>query len=130
VLHAKSRLQLPLPLIDWLVQASDERMISVLPLEPAVIRALDVLPEAVIRPTGSLSLRRALTACRAAEACRAAARSRRTPRLDRGHQPGQAGANDDDIRLHEFAPRYRFARHCRLTANRRQAVRHQATTSR
>jgi len=45
VLHAKRRLQLPLPFPDWLAQAADDRMISVVPLDVDVILALDALPE-------------------------------------------------------------------------------------
>ena len=45
VLHAKRRLQLPLPFPDWLAQAADDRMISVVPLDIDVILALDALPE-------------------------------------------------------------------------------------
>ena len=45
VLHAKRRLQLPLRFSDWLAQAADDRMISVVPLDIDVIFALDALPE-------------------------------------------------------------------------------------
>ena len=44
VLHAKRRLELPLPFAEWLARASDERMISVLPLSVEVVLALDALP--------------------------------------------------------------------------------------
>jgi PIN domain nuclease of toxin-antitoxin system len=44
-LHAKRRLQLPLRFPDWLAQAADDRMISVVPLDIDVILALDALPE-------------------------------------------------------------------------------------
>jgi PIN domain nuclease of toxin-antitoxin system len=44
VLHAKGRLDLPLSFPEWLVRATDERMISVLPLDVEVILALDALP--------------------------------------------------------------------------------------
>jgi len=44
VLHAKRRLDLPLPFAEWLARATDERMISVLPLSVEVVLALDVLP--------------------------------------------------------------------------------------
>lgn len=44
VLHAKGRLELPLAFPEWLVRATDERMISVLPLDVEVILALDALP--------------------------------------------------------------------------------------
>jgi PIN domain nuclease of toxin-antitoxin system len=45
MLAAKRRLQLPLRFPDWLTQATDDRMISVVPLEIDVILALDALPE-------------------------------------------------------------------------------------
>jgi PIN domain nuclease of toxin-antitoxin system len=44
MLAAKRRLQLPLPFPDWLAQAADDRMISVVPLDIGVILALDALP--------------------------------------------------------------------------------------
>ena len=44
MLHAKRRLELPLPFADWLARATDERMISVLPLSIEVVLALDALP--------------------------------------------------------------------------------------
>ena len=44
VLHAKRRFQLPLPFAEWLARATDERMISVLPLSIEVVLALDALP--------------------------------------------------------------------------------------
>ena len=44
VLHAKQRLELPLPFAEWLARATDERMISVLPLSIEVVLALDALP--------------------------------------------------------------------------------------
>ena len=44
VLHAKRRLELPLPFAEWLARATDERMISVLPLSVEVVLALDALP--------------------------------------------------------------------------------------
>ena len=44
MLHAKNRLQLPLAFADWLEQAADERMLTVLPLDVAVVLALDSLP--------------------------------------------------------------------------------------
>lgn len=44
VLHAKRRFELPLPFAKWLTRASDERMISVLPLSVEVVLALDSLP--------------------------------------------------------------------------------------
>jgi PIN domain nuclease of toxin-antitoxin system len=44
VLHAKRRLVLPLPFGEWLARATDERMISVVPLSVEVVLALDALP--------------------------------------------------------------------------------------
>ena len=44
MLHAKRRLDIPLAFADWLEQAADERMLTVLPLDTAVILALDSLP--------------------------------------------------------------------------------------
>ena len=44
VLHHKRRLQLPIAFPEWLARATDERMISVLPLSVEVILALDDLP--------------------------------------------------------------------------------------
>ncbi len=44
VLHAKRRLELPLPFSEWLARACDERMISVVPLSVEVVLALDALP--------------------------------------------------------------------------------------
>lgn len=44
MLHAKGRLELPLAFADWLEQAADERTIAVLPLDVAVVVALDGLP--------------------------------------------------------------------------------------
>lgn len=46
VLHAKQRLELPLPFAEWLARAADERVISVLPLDIEVVFALDALPAA------------------------------------------------------------------------------------
>lgn len=45
LLHARRRLELPLPFADWLARATDERMVSVLPLDRDVVIALDGLPE-------------------------------------------------------------------------------------
>lgn len=45
MLAAKGRLRLPLSFPDWLTQAADDRMISVIPLDIDVIVALDALPE-------------------------------------------------------------------------------------
>lgn len=44
MLHAKRRLDLPLEFPDWLARAADERMLTVIPLDVAVILALDALP--------------------------------------------------------------------------------------
>ena len=44
VLHAKRRLELPLPFAEWLARAADDRVIAVLPLNVDVIYALDTLP--------------------------------------------------------------------------------------
>ena len=44
MLHAKGRLDIPHAFADWIEQAADERMITVLPLDTAVILALDSLP--------------------------------------------------------------------------------------
>ncbi len=44
VLHARGRLDLPLPFAEWLTRATDERMLSVLPLDRDVVLALDGLP--------------------------------------------------------------------------------------
>ena len=45
MLHAKRRLQLPQRFADWLAQAVDDRMISVVPLDIDVILAADALPD-------------------------------------------------------------------------------------
>lgn len=44
VLHSKGRLELPMPFAEWLMRATDERMLSVLPLDRDVVLALDGLP--------------------------------------------------------------------------------------
>lgn len=44
VLHAKQRLELPLPFAEWLARAADSRVITVLPLNLEVIFALGTLP--------------------------------------------------------------------------------------
>lgn len=44
MLHARSRLSLPLPFADWLRRATDPRMLLVLPLDVSVVLALDALP--------------------------------------------------------------------------------------
>ncbi len=64
VLHAKQRLELPLPFADWLARAADERVITVLPLSVEVVFALDALPPAAIRPIVSSSPPPAHMQCR------------------------------------------------------------------
>lgn len=44
MLHAKGRLEFPLAFADWIEQAAGERMLTVLPLDVAVILALDSMP--------------------------------------------------------------------------------------
>ena len=44
MLHAKNRLELPLGFADWLEHAADERMLTIVPLDAAVVVALDSLP--------------------------------------------------------------------------------------
>ncbi len=44
MLHSKARLEIPVAFADWLEQAADERMLSVLPLDTAAVLALDSLP--------------------------------------------------------------------------------------
>lgn len=44
MLHAKGRLRLPLPLADWLAQATDPRILTILPLDVIVVSALGHLP--------------------------------------------------------------------------------------
>lgn len=44
VLHAKRRLELPVPFADWILRAVDERIVTVLPLGVEVVQALDELP--------------------------------------------------------------------------------------
>ena len=45
MLHSKRRLELPLPFADWLARATDERMLSVLPLDIEAVLAVDALPK-------------------------------------------------------------------------------------
>jgi PIN domain nuclease of toxin-antitoxin system len=45
MLHSKGRLELPLPFAEWLEQAADERMLTLVPLDIGVIGALDALPQ-------------------------------------------------------------------------------------
>lgn len=44
MLHAKGRLALPMAFADWLTRATDERMVSTLPLDLSVVLALETLP--------------------------------------------------------------------------------------
>ena len=44
LLHARGRLELPLPFADWLRRATDPIVVTVLPLDLAVVLALDQLP--------------------------------------------------------------------------------------
>ena len=44
VLHSKRRLDLPVPFGEWLLQATDRRLLEVLPLDVDVILALHDLP--------------------------------------------------------------------------------------
>jgi PIN domain nuclease of toxin-antitoxin system len=44
MLHRKGRLALPIPFGDWLEEAAAEALITVLPLDLAVVLALDALP--------------------------------------------------------------------------------------
>lgn len=45
MLHAKGRLELPLPFPEWLIRAADEQMLSIVPLDVEVVLAVDALPE-------------------------------------------------------------------------------------
>ncbi|MBI5506498.1 MAG: type II toxin-antitoxin system VapC family toxin [Deltaproteobacteria bacterium] len=45
ILHAKGRLELPLPFAEWLCRATDESVIRTLPLDRDVVIAVDGLPE-------------------------------------------------------------------------------------
>jgi len=45
VLYAKGRLELPIPFPEWLRRATDDRMLTVLPVDVEVILALDNLPK-------------------------------------------------------------------------------------
>lgn len=42
--HARQRLELPLPFADWLSRAADPATVTILPLDLAVVVALDDLP--------------------------------------------------------------------------------------
>ncbi|MGH7336389.1 MAG: type II toxin-antitoxin system VapC family toxin [Myxococcota bacterium] len=44
MLNAKGRLELPMAFADWLEQAADERMLTLVPLDVGVVLALDALP--------------------------------------------------------------------------------------
>lgn len=45
MLYRKGRLEVPFSFADWIEQAADERTVRILPLDTAVILALDALPE-------------------------------------------------------------------------------------
>jgi PIN domain nuclease of toxin-antitoxin system len=45
MLHNRGRLELPTRFADWLEQAADERIVSVVPLDCHVVLALDALPK-------------------------------------------------------------------------------------
>lgn len=44
ILHAKGRLELPLPFAEWLSRATEESLIRTLPLDRDVVIAVDGLP--------------------------------------------------------------------------------------
>ncbi len=44
VLHAKRRVELPLPFAEWLLRATDARAVTIVPLDIEVVTALDALP--------------------------------------------------------------------------------------
>lgn len=44
VLHARKRVELPLPFREWIARAADARMLTVLPLDVDVVTAADALP--------------------------------------------------------------------------------------
>lgn len=44
MLHAKQRLNLPLPFAQWLPRATDDRFLAVMPLDRELVLALDALP--------------------------------------------------------------------------------------
>ena len=44
-LHARGRLELPVPFPEWLAEAADERILTVIPLDVSVVLALAALPE-------------------------------------------------------------------------------------
>lgn len=44
LLHAKGRLELPIPFAEWLNRATDEAMLRILPLDRDVVVAVDALP--------------------------------------------------------------------------------------
>ena len=45
MLHAKGRLELPVPFADWLTKASDETVLTLVPLDVDVVLALDAMPK-------------------------------------------------------------------------------------
>jgi len=57
VLHAKGRLELPLPFPEWISSAADSEVVQLVPLDLTVVLALNSLPESfhgdpAIRRTG------------------------------------------------------------------------------
>ena len=44
VLHARKRIQLPVPFPEWIFSAADPRMVTLLPLDVDVVVAADSLP--------------------------------------------------------------------------------------
>jgi len=67
ILHAKGRLELPLPFAEWLTRATERSVVRTLPLDRDMVIAVDGLPGsfhgAAIRPIASSSPRRALMRC-------------------------------------------------------------------
>lgn len=45
LLHSKQRLELPLPFSDWLIRATESRVLTILPLDRDVVIAVDGLPK-------------------------------------------------------------------------------------
>lgn len=46
VLHARKRIELPVPFAEWIAAAADARMLTLLPLDVEVVIAADALPAA------------------------------------------------------------------------------------
>ena len=44
ILHAKGRLELPLPFAEWLAHATEDAVVQILPLDRDVVTAVDGLP--------------------------------------------------------------------------------------